>query len=724
MTANKIARNDLCPCGSGKKYKHCCLQSESRRAASPLTVGMDISYAVQLANHHHQAGRLSEADAVCQQILQISPKHPDALHLLGMIAYQIGMYDVAETFLSNALESAPNFADGHNNLGVVLMEQGKLKEASACYQKAIFLKPTHANAHYNLGNVFKDHGKLKEAVVSYQNAISFQPGYAKAHNNLGDALQQQGRLAEAVSSYREALRINPDMAEVHCNLGSVHQELGKPEESIISHRQAIKIKPDFAKAYINLGSALHALGQLDEAVACGRRALLIKPDDADAHWVLGNALWGQGLLEDAIVSYRKALSIKPDFALAYSNLLCSMQYMATVTPAEVFSEHQHYAEQYETPHRALWQHHKNSRNPERRIKIGYVSGDFFDHSVAFFIEPILASHDKAQVEIYCYYNHTKHDSHTDRIAASSSHWLVCAGMGDEQLAERIHADGIDILVDLSGHTSRNRLLVFARKPAPVQATWIGYPGTTGLTAMDYRITDAYLDPPGLTERYHSEQLIRLPDTGAAFRPEPGCPPVNPLPALTSGELIFACLNNLLKINSAVTALWARLLMALPDSRLMLGNVTDSGTRQRLVEMFGKAGIAAERLILQPRMPIADYLALHQQIDLVLDPFPYNGGTTTLHSLWMGVPVITLAGEHAVSRVGVALLSRVGLSEFITHSEDEYLQRAIQLAQDLPGLNRIRQSLRGRMGGANCEPGAITRNLEAAYRDMWRKWCAA
>jgi protein O-GlcNAc transferase len=724
MTATKVARNDQCPCGSGKKYKQCCLQSDGQRPISPVPMSIKISDALQLAVEHHQAGRLLEADAVCQQILQMSPKHPDALHLLGMIAHQIGMHDVAETLLSDALASAPQFADGHNNLGVVLMAQGKLKEASASYQKAIFLNPTLANAHFNLGNVFKEQGKLKEAVASYQKAISLQPGYAKAHNNLGDALQLQGKLAEAVASYREALKINPDLAEVHCNLGDAYKAQGKLEESIHSNSQAITIMPGYAKAYINLAEVSHTLGRLEEAFAYARQAVLVDPDNALAYAVLGNTLMAQRLLEDAIISYRKTLSIKPEAALTYSNLLYAMQYMPTVTPAEVFSEHRLYAERHEAPHKANWPTHKNERNTERRLKIGYVSGDFFNHAVAFFIEPILANHDKSQVEVYCYYNHTQNDAHTDRMVGYADHWLVCAKLSNEQLVERIQDDGIDILVDLSGHSGNNRLPVFARKPAPVQVTWIGYPGTTGLTGMDYRITDAYLDPPGLTEQYHTEQLIRLPDTGAAYRPEPGCPPVNPLPSLASGELIFACLNNLIKINPTVIALWARLLKALPNARLMLGNVTDSGTQRRLVEEFGKEGIVAQRLILQPHMPIADYLALHHKIDLALDPFPYNGGTTTLHSLWMGVPVVTLAGGHTVSRVGVAAMSRVGLDQFITHSEEEYLQRAIALVQDLPGLNRIRQGLRDRMGSANCEPAAITRHLEAAYRDMWRKWCAA
>jgi len=744
----------------------------------------------------------------------------------GMIAYQIGMFDVAAVLLGNVVEIAPNFADGHNNLGVVLMAQGELGEAIAHYRKAISLQPNHANAHYNLGNALKEQDRLDEAVASYRKAVLLTPDYAQLHSNLGDTLQTQGKLDEAIASYRKALRLNPDLVEVHYNLadvlreqghledaaasyrraielkpdyaeaynnlanvlksqdkldeaaegyhrairlkpdyaeaynnlGAILQKQGRLKEAVVRCQQAVSIKPDFAEAHSNLGDAFYALGRLDEAVAscrrslelnpdyaetynslgnalrelgrldeaaaCGRQALVLKPDFAEACNNLGNTLQAQGRLEEAIACYRQVLSIKPDSASAYSNLLYTMQYLNSVTPAEAFSEHQRYAERYETPLKARWQPHANSRDPERRLRIGYVSADFYNHAVAFFIEPILASHDKSRVEIYCYYNHNKHDAHTDLIAAHADHWLACSKMSDEQLAERIRADGIDILVDLSGHTGYNRLPVFARKPAPVQATWIGYAGSTGLTAMDYRITNEEMDPPGLTERYHSETLLRMPDSGVAYRPEPGCPPVNPLPALTADTFVFASLNNLIKTNPSVVNLWARILGALPHARLMLGNITDSGIRQRVIERFGQAGVEADRLILQPRMSFSDYLALHHMIDLALDPFPYNGGTTTMHSLWMGVPVITLAGEHMVSRCAVPLLSRVGLSDFITHNEEDYFQRAIQLAQDLPGLDRIRQSIRERMSASNYGSQTVTRHLETAYREMWRKWCAA
>jgi len=432
---------------------------------------------------------------------------------------------------------------------------------------------------------------------------------------------------------------------------------------------------------------------------------------------LASALLKQGQADEGIANYRKALQLQPDNARAFSNLLFGLQNLSTCPPVELFDEHLRYAERFEAPLKPFWQPHGNSRDPERRLKVGYVSGDFCNHVVALFFEPILAGHDKSKFEIYGYYNNNQFDSHTEWIAAHMDHFLVCHTLSDEQLAERIRADGIDILVDLAGHTANNRLLVFARKPAPVQCTYIGYPGTTGLSAIDYRISDPWQDPVGLTERYHSETLVRLLG-GMAFAPDPASPEVNELPALHSGQFMLACLNNLSKVNPAVIALWSRILRALPQARLMLGNVTDDSIRQRLLDLFSQNEIGPERLILQTRVPMADYLALHHQIDRALDPFPYNGGTTTMHSLWMGVPVITLAGDHAVSRLCAAHLSRVGLDEFITHSEDEYLQCAIRFANDLPALNQVRQSLRARMSASACDPAAITRQLEAAYREMW------
>ena len=486
-------------------------------------------------------------------------------------------------------------------------------------------------------------------------------------------------------------------------------------------RKVLARQPDHADAHYNLGNALQMLGQRNEAISHYRQALALKPDIAGLHSNLGNALHSQGRLDEAIAHYRQALVFEPDSASVHSNLLLTLQNLETCSAEELFQEHLRYAQSFEAPLKPFWQPHGNNRDPARRLKLGYVSGDFRRHVVANFFEPILACHDKSQFELFGYYNNTQHDSYTERIAAKMDHFSSCIHLTDDQLAAQIRADGIDILVDLSGHTSENRLPVFARKPAPVQVNYIGYPGSTGLSAMDYRISDPWQDPVGQTERYHSETLVRLPG-GMAFAPEPEAPEVNALPALTSGEFTMASLNNLSKVNPAVVNLWARILHALPQAKLMLGNVTDSGIQERLTGLFGQAGIGPGRLILQPRLSVADYLTAHHQIDLALDPFPYNGGTTTMHSLWMGVPVITLAGDHAVSRLCAAHLSRVGLDEFITHNEDEYLQCALRFAHDLPKLNAVRQSLRARMTASECDPAAITRQLEAAYHEMWRTWC--
>ncbi|PKO62798.1 MAG: hypothetical protein CVU24_02470 [Betaproteobacteria bacterium HGW-Betaproteobacteria-18] len=637
LTMTKPGRNDPCPCGSGKKYKHCCLNKTVQQAG-------------KLATRQTQGSHLP------QPLPQPPTRQPDAAANLvdqGNAQLQVGQLDAAIASYRLALVRRPDFAAAYCNLGTALDAQGQTDEAFACYRQALLLDPDDVHAHLNFGNALKGHGQLALAVEHYRRALALAPDFAGAWHNLGKALQDQGQCDEAIRHYR----------------------------------QALALKPDHADAYLDLARALMEQGQLIEAIAI----------------------------------YRKVLHHLPDNARAFSNLLFTLQNLSTCSPAELFSEHLRYAERIEAPLKPFWQPHANSRDPARRLKVGYVSGDFHRHPVAYFLEPILACHDKSQVEIFGYSNNHFSDLHTERIASAMNHWLVCIDLGDDELAQRIRADGIDILVDLSGHTALNRLPVFARKPAPVQASYIGYPGSTGLSAMDYRISDPWQDPVGLTERYHSETLVRIPG-GMAFAPEPDAPEVNALPALTSGELVLACLNGLNKLNPAVVTLWACILSALPQARLMLGNVTDTQTAQRLMQMFGQAGVAPERLMLQPRVPISDYLALHHQIDLALDPFPYNGGTTTMHSLWMGVPVITLAGDHAVSRLCAAHLSRVGLDEFITHSEDAYLQCAIRFANDLPKLNEVRLSLRARMNAAECQSATITRQLEAAYRDMWRTWC--
>lgn len=591
----------------------------------------------------------------------------------------------------------------------------------------------------NHGNILLNNGRVSEAEQLYRRAIGLDPGFMPAHYNLGNALRTQGRFEEALAAYESALKLAPDDYEICMNMGATLIDLGRAADALQAFSHANELMPGAAEPLVNMGVAYGQLGQLEKSMASGNRshqtqydlnveaeyynkALLIKPDLVVAHNYIGHVLRNQVKLDAAIESYRKALLLKPDYAEAYTSLLLAIQYSPKYTPSEIIAEHQRFAKQFEAPLKPFWPVHKNVREPKKRLKVGYVSGDFRDHAVAYFIEPILANHDKSQVEVFCYSNHPSHDSITDRIIAMADYWIPCKGLSDEQLAERIHSDGIDILVDLSGHTAHNRLLAFARKPAPIQVTWLGYPGTTGLAAMDYRLTDEYQDPVGMTEQYHTETLLRLPSS-ATFQPAAESPPLNALPALTSNQFTLACLNNLVKINQDAIRLWARILVALPHARLMLGNATDEQTRQKLIDMFAQESIGAERLVLHPTMPLGDYLALHHQIDLALDTFPYNGGTSTCHSLWMGVPVITLAGNNSAARVGVAVMAGVGLTEFVTTSTDEYFERALAFANDLPGLDRVRQSLRERMAAQSiANPLHLTRHLEEAFRNIWGKWC--
>jgi predicted O-linked N-acetylglucosamine transferase (SPINDLY family) len=716
---------------------------------------LDADGSNNLANALKDQGRLEEAADCYRKAISQKSDFAEAHSNLGTVLAAQGRFDEAVSYYRQALALKPDFAEGHINLGIALQHQGKLDEAVGCYQNATSLKPHFVEAHAHMGSAFLAQGKLDESIACFWQAIALRPGYAAAYYNLGTAFQAQGRLDEAASSYQSAIALRPDFpeafnnlalieagrgntaesitcyrkaialdlnhVEAHNNLGMELKNLGQLDEAAACYRTAIALRPDFAEAYNNMGSMLSQQGNPDQAIVCYRQALALKPNLANAHSNLGFELLALGRTEEAIACYRNAIAHEPDFAAAHSSVIFSMLYSPAHTPGEVFAEYLQFAKQFETPLKPSWALHDNVRDKHKRLKVGYVSGDFRNHSIAFFFEPVLAGHDRSQVEVFCYHNHYQDDVVTRQIAALSDHWIPCKGWSDETLAARVREDGIDILVDLSGHTAHNRLLAFARKPAPIQMTWLGSPATTGLAAMDYRLTDAAMDPPGMTERYHSETLLRLP-ASAQFKPAASRPPINALPALTQGVFTFACLNNLAKISEKAIALWAEILLALPQSRLMLGNVNNL-TKQQLADMFARYGVAEERLIMHPRMSLEDYLALHHQIDLALDPFPYTGGTTSFHALSMGVPVLTLTGDSPVSRAGASIMANAGLPEFITSSKQEYVQRAIEFANNLPKLDQIRQSLQSG-NAALYEPGNNTfaRHLEQAFRQIWEKWC--
>ena len=606
--------------------------------------------------------------------------------------------------------------------GTTFLQQGDVRNAEICYRQAQKMDPKHVSSYIALGFMLREQRRFDEASSMLKQALHLDSNNVDAFYMLGTIAKEHGDQAGAIDNFKKALAIKPDFEVVYCDLCLLLFQNGQHVNAKEIILKGIAFFPRNPDLHHYLGNLYALESNQDAAIDCYRKTLAIQPTFPEALSNLGNALQAQGQVEDAVASYREALTLRPDYVQAFTSMLLAMQYHERYTRAEIFAEHLRFAQKFEAPLKSRWPRHRNARDPHKRLKLGYVSGDFRQHSVAFFIEPVLSMHDKSQFEIFAYYTYVIHDDVTKRLSGKVDHWLSCAAMSDDQLAARIMADGIDLLVDLSGHTGYNRLLTFARKPAPVQLTWIGYQATTGLTAMDYRITDSSMDPPGTTEQFHTETLLRIP-ASAQFQPSPDCPPINPLPALTSKQFTLACLNNLAKINQEVVHLWSRILMALPHAKLMLGNATGPQSKQHLIAMFARENIAADRLIIHPKMSLANYLKLHHQIDLALDTFPYNGGTTTLHSLSMGVPVVALAGDTPISRAGVAILLGAGIPEFRTYSEEEYAQRVIEVAQDLPKLNQIRQSLRERAAALfTASPEQVTRPLEEAYRTVWKKWC--
>ena len=678
-----------------------------------------------LGNVLRDLGQLDEAVASCRRALEIRPDYAEAHINLGNALRALGQAEESVSSCRRALEIRPDYAEAHCNLGNALQALGQPDDAVASYRRALVIKPDYAEAHINLGAALHDLGQPDDAMACYHRALAINPDHAKAHNNLGAALQGLGQLDGAVASYRRAVELEPDYAEAHSNLGNTLRDLMQPQKAVACYRCALEIKPDFAEAHSNLGASLQDLGQLEEALASYRRALETKPDYADAHSNLGNALHDLGQFDDAVASYRQALEIKPDHAEAHSNLLLSLNYHFRMSVSDVFAEHRRWDEM-QTGACARIARLADERNPQRRLRIGYVSPDLRQHSVAYFLEPLLREHDHQAVEVFCYADVMRPDTMTSHLQALSDCWLRTVGLSDEALAHQIVDDRIDILVDLAGHTGHNRLLVFARKPAPVQVTWLGYPNTTGLSAMDYRLVDSVTDPEGEADALACETLVRLEKGFLCYSPPPDAPPPAALPSLTSGSITFGSFNNPSKLSSDTLDAWATLLCRVPGSRLLCKGkpFADAGSKTHFLTQLERRGVDPQRVNLLGWLSgQADHLTVYQQVDIALDPFPYNGTTTTCEALWMGVPVITLLGDRHAGRVSASLLTQIGLTELIADSVQAYVDVAAALANDAQRLSELRRTLRARIQASSlCDAPAFARKIEAAYRNMWQLYC--
>lgn len=582
-----------------------------------------------------------------------------------------------------------------------------------------------AEQFYQAGNALAAQGRMSQAVLQYEQALALKPDFAEACSNLGNALAALGQSDRAIASFERALSIRPD-AQIHFNLAGVLEGQGRVDQAIGHYERGLSLRPGHAEAHNNLGSLVMRSRGVIEAVSHLQQAIALKPDLSEAHNNLGLAVQDMGEADEALHHFATALKLNPDFIEARSNLLLGLNYAPGKTPEDVYAAHAGFGRQVEKPFAVSNQKGGCARVQQGRLRLGYVSADFRQHSVAHFIEPVLAHHDHGRFEVFCYANHARNDAVTERLQPLADHWLNIAHLPDEAFAQQIRADGIDILVDLTGHTMNNRLPVFARKPAPVQISWLGYPGTTGLTEMDFRITDGLADPVGMTEHLHTETLVRMPECFSVYQPPDDAPEISVLPARQNGYVTFGSFNKLAKITPAVMKVWAGLLLAVPGSRLMLktGVLAESAMRQRVQRIFAELGVTTDRLELlgHDESQVA-HLKQYARIDIGLDSFPYNGTTTTCEALWMGVPVLTLAGRTHVSRVGVSQMTNLGLTEYVCHSETEYIAAAARLASDLGALDTLRQSLRSQMAASPLmDARRFTAHLEQAYLTLWKERC--
>jgi len=606
--------------------------------------------------------------------------------------------------------------------GNALFAAGELAGAAERYRRVLQLDPYFAQGSFNLGCTLDRLSGPVQALPHFERAAQLAPDWSEAHANLGFALARVGRMEEAAQKLREACRLAPENAGYRNNLGLALSALGEGEQAQASFLEAIRLDPLYPEPLSNLAILFERFGQSAEAIRSLNEALRLRPDYPEAHHNLANALKSQGRHREAIAQYREALRLRPGYEEAQSALLFTLLYPAEGAEETIFAEHAAFGASHRFPAKP----HDNAPVPDRVLNVGYVSADFREHAVARFIEPVLSHHDRSRFRVFCYSNVTVPDQRSGHIAGLCDRFVNIAGLPDAAAEELLRRDGIDILVDLSGHSAGNRLTLFARKPAPVQVTWIGYPFSTGLETIDYRISDAVCDPPGESGRFHSEELLRLPGTFSCFAPPEQAPPVSAPPSQACGAITFGSFNNPAKITPETVALWAGVLRSIPGSRLLVKgySLACQGSRKRLEESFVSHGIEPQRLELTGNTPsYRDHLALYGRVDIALDTFPYNGTTTTCEALWMGVPVVTLAGSAHRSRVGASLLHALGLDGLVAHDSGAFVELARALALDQARLKGLRETLRESMAAAPLTDGAgFTRALEETLTRAWGRWC--
>ena len=596
-------------------------------------------------------------------------------------------------------------------------EQGQLPESAALFERALRIDPRHPDALCHYAMLALHAGRPDVAVPIAERAVAVLADSAAAHNLLGVAYRQNGRLADAIARLREAVNLDADFCDARINLGNALLDAGDPQAALPHYQKALALDPASASVHNNLGNLYRELRRPTDAIAAYQRALALDPNHARAEANVGNMLKDLGDTDAAIAAFRRSLAIAPNRPDVWSNLLLTLNCSDHVTAEAIAAEHRAFGEHFARLFPPM-SPRAEAAHPIR-LRIGYVSADFRKHAVATFFEPLLDAHDKARFEVFCYYNQPRGDEATERIRQRAEHFLPVSGMTDAQLAERIRQDRIDILIDLNGHTADNRLPLFFLRPAPVQVTWLGYLGATGVPTIDWRLTDPHVDPASAGDSPANEKPWRLPRTLWCYRPYTEAPEVSPLPAMGSPHVTFVCLNNPGKVSPAALAMWSDILRDVADARLILLTSPDAERAAQLRRYFDRRGIAAARIELVERMPLRDYLALYSRADIALDTFPYTGGTTTCDAAWMGVPVVSLATNRAFGRSGASILANLGLSELIATTPEHCVATAIALARDRAALARLRSELRSRMRASPITDSTqFAREFESALQAMW------
>jgi len=684
----------------------------------------DVGEALNQALRLHQQGRVADAQTTCREILQRAPRHFDALHLLGVTEYQAGRHEEADRLLQQALAVEPRSAAACSNHGIVLHELKRYEEALARYDKAIALKANYPEAFSNRAMTLTELGRFDDAAASCDQAIALKPDYAEAFSNRGNALCHGRRFDAALASCDKAIALRPSYADALSNRGNALTELGRFDAALASYDKALALKPGLAAAWVGRGNVFLNLNRYGEAFAAFQKALALKPDSLKALAQLAHYYERHGRMEEAIACYDRVLAIKPDFPEVISNKIFALD----LVPRAGFAEHQEARKDWwrqvgakiaATPGPA----HTNSRDPARRVVLGYVSSDFRRHSAATTIWPVLKNHDKAQFEVICYSCSTKQDEVTKDFQGVADRWIDAAQMSDQDLTDRVRADKVDILIDLSGHSGGNRLGTFARKPAPVQVTAWGHGTGTGLPTIDYLFSDPVTIPDPMRHLY-AEKIYDLPCVITSALPAIALPRGEP-PARANGYITFGVFNRITKISDDAVAVWARVLHGVPDAKLLMkdGAFDESSLRDLLRQRLAAHGIAAERIDFLGSSPREEHLAAFGRTDIGLDPFPQNGGVSTWEALHMGVPIVAKLGHTAPSRLSGAILTSIGMGEWVAENADDYVARAVKFAALPDRLTTLRHELPARIASAPSGNGVLyTQAVERAYRMMWEDYC--